>query len=103
MEIPAQVLKVLWDHYDYGGDQEFLRRWPTPGLTRETAIFLRPLRHAVRRRLLPRDPDAFREHWGWTKNFERNRDSTSALCMFRWLLNTTADALGIAAAGRGSP
>ncbi|MFH1740178.1 MAG: hypothetical protein ABIH23_14310, partial [bacterium] len=37
-------------------------------------------------------PTVSAEHWGWTKNFERNRDSASALCMFKWLLNTTAEA-----------
>ena len=37
-------------------------------------------------------PTVSAEHWAWTKNFERNRDTTSALCLFKWLLNTTADA-----------
>jgi hypothetical protein len=30
--------------------------------------------------------------WGWTKGFERNRDTTSALCMFKWLLRIAASA-----------
>jgi hypothetical protein len=91
MEIPAQVLKVLWDAYDYGGDEKFLAESAYPAM-RELAIFYS--RYAT----LGEDghyhviPTVSAEHWGWTKNFAKNRDTTSALCMFRWLLNTAATA-----------
>ena len=91
MEIPAQVLKVLWDAYDYSGDEQFLAETVYPSL-RETAIFYSHYAtrgvdgyyHVI--------PTVSAEHWGWTKKFERNRDSASALCMFKWLLGAAADA-----------
>ena len=94
MEIPAQVIKCLWDCFDYGGDERFLADVVYPGL-RETAIFYS---HYV----TPADDGAYHviptvsaEHWGWTPKFERNRDSTSALCMFKWLLERAATASDI--------
>jgi len=91
MEIPAQVLKVLWDAYDYGGDEKFLADVVYPSL-RETAIFYShyaTLGDDGRYHVIP---TVSAEKWGWTKDFERNRDSTSALCMFKWLLGSAADA-----------
>lgn len=91
MEIPAQVLKVLWDRYDYSGDKQFLSKVAYPAM-RETAIFYTHYASLGDDGYYHVIPAMSAEHWGWTKNFERNRDSTSALCMFKWLLNTTADA-----------
>ncbi len=91
MEINAQVLKALWDRFDYGGDEEFLADIVYPAM-RETAIFYS---HYAKK-----GPDGYyhiiptmsAEHWGWTARFERNRDTASALCMFRWLLNRATEA-----------
>ena len=91
MEIPAQVLKVLWDRYDYGGDKTFLENVAYPAM-RETAIFYAHYATLADDGYYHVIPTVSAEHWGWTKAFERNRDSTSALCMFKWLLRTTADA-----------
>jgi len=91
MEIPAQVLKLLWDRYDYGGDEQFLSDVAYPAM-RETAIFYSHYATLGKDGYYHVIPTVSAEHWGWTKNFERNRDSTSALCMFEWLLNATADA-----------
>ncbi|MBN2562472.1 MAG: hypothetical protein JXQ75_16220 [Phycisphaerae bacterium] len=91
MEIPAQVLKLLWDRFDYGGDEQFLAGVAYPAM-RETAIFYSHYATLGQDGYYHVIPTVSAEHWGWTKNFERNRDSTSALCMFKWLLNATADA-----------
>ncbi|MFH1744313.1 MAG: hypothetical protein ABIH23_35370, partial [bacterium] len=91
MEIPAQVLKVLWDRFDYCGDERFLFEVAYPAM-RETAIFYSHYASLEEDGYYHVFPTVSAEHWGWTKNFERNRDSASALCMFKWLLNTTADA-----------
>jgi len=91
MEIPAQVLKVLWDAYDYGGDEQFLADVVYPAL-RETAIFYSHYAALGEDGCYHVIPTVSAEHWGWTAHFERNRDSTAALCMFKWLLRAAADA-----------
>ena len=94
MEIPAQVMKCLWDGFDYGGDELFLSETVYPAL-RETAIFYSHYATLGEDGYYHVIPTVSAEHWGWTKNFEKNRDSTSALCMFRWLLNRAAMAAEI--------
>lgn len=91
MEIPAQVLKVLWDAFDYGGDERFLADGVYPAL-RETAIFYSHYATLGQDGFYHVIPTVSAEHWGWTPGFQRNRDSTSALCLIRWLLNRAADA-----------
>ena len=89
MEIPAQVLKCLWDCFDYGGDECFLAETVHPAL-RETAIFYSHYATPADYGAYHIVPTVSAEHWGWTPDFERNRDSTSALCMFKWLLEKAA-------------
>lgn len=91
MEIPAQVLKVLWDRFDYGGDEAFLADTVYPAL-RETSIFYSHYAKLGDDGYYHVVPTVSAEHWGWTPGLERNKDSTSALCMFRWLLNRAAEA-----------
>jgi hypothetical protein len=91
MEIPAQMLKVLWDAYDYGGDEEFLASTVYPAM-RELALFYSHYASLGQDGYYHVVPTVSAEMWGWTKDFERNRDTTSALCMFKWLLRTAASA-----------
>ena len=93
MELPAQVLKVLWECYDYGGDDALLRNEVYPKM-RDVAEFYR---HYV----TPGDdgnyhiiPTVIAEYYAWcdSPDMIRTRDTTSALCMFKWQLNTAADA-----------
>jgi hypothetical protein len=91
MEIPAQVLKVLWEGFDYGGDEKCLADLVYPAM-KELAIFYSHYATLGDDGYYHVFPTIEAEYWGWTKNFEKNRDTTSSLCMFRWLLNTAADA-----------
>jgi hypothetical protein len=91
MEIPGQVVKLLWDRFDYGGDEKFLSEVAYPAM-KEVAVFYSryaKLGDDGRYHVIP---TMSAEHWGWTARFEKNRDSASALSMFRWLLKTTAEA-----------
>ena len=94
MEIPAQVLKCLWDCFDYGGDELFLSESVYPAL-RETAIFYAHYASLGDDGKYHVIPTVSAENWGWTRDFEKNRDSTSALCMFKWLLDRAAMAAEI--------
>lgn len=91
MDIPGMVMKVLWDGFDYGGSEKFLAETVYPPL-RETAIFYSQYAKMGEDGYYHVIPTVSAEHWGWTKNFERNRDSTSALCMFRWVMERAAEA-----------
>jgi len=91
MEIPAQVMKPVWDIWDYGGDAAFLEQRVYPPL-RELADFYAAYvskgaddrYHVV--------PTVSAEHWGLTYRFARNRDSAAALSLFRWTFQRAAQA-----------
>ncbi len=91
MEIPAQVLKLLWDRFDYGGDETLLAETAYPAM-RELAIFYSHYAELGEDGYYHVIPTMSAEYWNWTAQFEKNRDSASALSMFRWLLSTTAEA-----------
>jgi hypothetical protein len=90
-ELPAQVAKVLWDRFDYDGDEAFLRRLAYPYL-REVAIFCANYAKLGTDGWFHVIPTLEAEHWEWTWRYYRNRDSTSALSLFRWALLTAATA-----------
>ncbi len=91
MEINAQVLKPLWDRFDYGADEKFLAEVVYPAM-RETAIFYSHYVEKGSDGYYHIIPTVSAEHWNWTPRFARNSDSASALSMFRWLLNRTIEA-----------
>jgi hypothetical protein len=91
MEIPAQVLKPVWDIWDYGGDVAFLEHRVYLAL-RDLADFYAAYvskgadgrYHVV--------PTLSAEHWGMTYRFAKNRDSAAALSLFRWTFQRAAEA-----------
>lgn len=89
MEIPAQVMKLLWDTFDYGGDETYLKEKVYPAL-RDLAEFYSAYASKGDDGLYHVIPTMSAEHWGWTYQFERNRDSTSALTMFKWTFKRAA-------------
>jgi hypothetical protein len=91
MEIPAQVLKPLWDIWDYGGDQDYLERRVYPAL-RDLAEFYAAYVSKGKDGQYHVVPTVSAEHWGLTYQFGRNRDSAAALGMFRWTLQRAAEA-----------
>ncbi len=91
MESPAQVLKVAWDTWDYGGDDGFLAGIVYPAL-RELAIFYAAYVTLGEDGKYHVIPTVSAEHWGWTYQFARNRDSSSALSLFRWTLEAAIQA-----------
>jgi len=91
MEIPAQVMKMVWDNFDYGGDEKYLADTIYPAL-RDLAIFYAAYAEKHDDGYYHVIPTMSAEHWGWTYQFEKNRDSTSALSMFRWTFKRAAEA-----------
>jgi hypothetical protein len=98
MEIPAQLARMLWDRYDYLGDETFLREQAWPVLLAAVEFYedYLTLGEDGRYHLVP---TAAQEYYGLTHRWEKNRNSISALSMIRWHLNTTvraAEILGLA-------
>ncbi|MGC1460794.1 MAG: hypothetical protein WA802_01250 [Terracidiphilus sp.] len=87
----AEIIKPVWDEWDYGGDINVLRKECYP-LMREMALFYAAYvkkgddgcYHAI--------PTMEEERWGWYPNLSHNQDVTSSLCMIRWGLMKTAEA-----------
>jgi hypothetical protein len=103
LETMAQIIKPVWDEWDYGGDIEFLRKECYP-LMREMALFYAAYAKKGDDGYYHIIPSMEPEKWGWYAEFARNKDVISSLCMFRWALNRAAEAaeiLGVDADLRG--
>ena len=87
----AQIMKPVWDEWDYGGDVNYLREQCYP-LMREMAIFYAAYAKKGTDGYYHVIPSMEEERWGFYPNFSRNKDVISSLCMFRWGLNRAADA-----------
>ena len=96
LETMAQIIKPVWDEWDYGGDIGFLRKECYP-LMREMAIFYAAYAKKGDDGYYHVVPSMEPEKWGWYADLARNKDVISSLCMFRWALNRAADASEILA------
>jgi hypothetical protein len=103
LETMAQIIKPVWDEWDYGGDIEFLRKECYP-LMREMALFYAAYAKKGDDGYYHIIPSMEPEKWGWYADLARNKNVISSLCMFRWALNRAAEAaevLGVDADLRG--
>jgi hypothetical protein len=91
LETMAQIVKPVWDEWDYGGDVEFLRRECYPPM-REMALFYAAYAKKGDDGYYHVIPSMEPEKWGWYAELARNKDVISSLCMFRWALDRAADA-----------
>jgi len=108
------VAKPLWLFFRYTGDTAFLRDIAYP-VMRSCAVFCTAYLSEGEDGRLHIVPTVSPEHWGLTARFERNRDSTSALSLTKYLLNAASKAADLlrvdsheaerwrAAAGRLAP
>lgn len=94
MEIAALNIKPFWEHYLYTGDKEFLAN-RTFQLLREGARFYASFVTLEEDGYYHVVPTASPEHWGLTKDFERNKDSQSSLTLIRYHLNAAYQAAKI--------
>ncbi len=91
VEITALILKPFWQHYLYTGDREFLRTRGYP-LLREGARFYADYVTLGDDGYYHVFPTVSPENWGITRNFERNKDSQSALSLIKYHLTACAEA-----------
>jgi hypothetical protein len=91
--VNAFAAQPLWWRYKYAPDRAFLENTAYP-VVREVAIFQsqfldRCARDADGRAVVA--PTISPEHWGWTKDLERNRNCTFDIAMFRYLFDAAIE------------
>lgn len=91
VELGAFVAQPFWWHYLYTGDRQFLADRAYPVMS-SVAEFLASFVNEGPDGVFNIEPTCSPEHWGLTKNFERNRNATSALALVRFHLEATAQA-----------
>lgn len=86
------TVQPLWWHYKYEPDRHFLERTAYPAV-RDVAIlyadFLDQCARRDGRAVLA--PSVSPEHWGWTADFERNRNCTFDIAMARYTLEAAIE------------
>ena len=87
----AQIIRPIWDEWDYGGDTSFLRKKCYP-IMKGMALFYAAYAKKGDDGYYHVIPSMQEESWGIYPKFSRNKDVISSLCMFRWGLTRAADA-----------
>lgn len=90
LDTGAQVLKVLWDSWDYGADEPLMRNILYPAL-RDLAIFYAAYIERQDDGYFHIIPAVEAESWGIQPKFEYSKDTISAICMFRWTFRRAAE------------
>ena len=92
MEVPGQVMKVIWNFWDYTGDEKFLKETCYP-LLKDLAIFYEAFaRRGWDGKVFNLEPTVETESYGISYRMEFTRNNTGALTMFRKILNLAVEA-----------
>ena len=92
MEVPGQMMKVLWNFWDYAADEEMLKNTVYP-LLKDLAIFYEAFaRRGWDGKVFNLEPTVETEAYGISYQMKYTRNNTGALTMFRWTLNTAIEA-----------
>jgi hypothetical protein len=94
LDTAAQVVRPLWDEWDYGGDEKFLREKVYPVL-KDLATFYAAYAHKGEDGRYHVVPSVQAEDWGVYPEFSRTRDTISSLCMFKWTFRRAAEAASL--------
>ncbi len=86
------TVQPLWWHYKYQPNRHFLEQTAYPAV-RDVAIFYAHFMDQCERRdgHVVLAPSVSPEHWGWTANFERNRNCTFDISMAQYILNAAIE------------
>ena len=87
----AQIVRPVWDEWDYGGDTNFLRQECYP-MMKQMALFYAAYARKGTDGYYHITPSMEEERWGIYPEFSHNKDVISSLCMFRWGLTRAAEA-----------
>ena len=87
------TVQPLWWHYKYAPDRKLLKNTVYPAI-RDVAVFQAELMDGCKRTddgRIVLGPSVSPEHWGWTKNFARNRNGTFDIAMFRYIFQAAIE------------
>ena len=86
------TVQPLWWHYKYAPDRDFLEQTAYPAV-RDVAVFYADFIDQCERQngRVVLAPSVSPEHWGWTANFERNRNCTFDIAMARYILQAAIE------------
>jgi hypothetical protein len=87
----AELLRPVWDEWDYGGDTNYLRRECYP-MMKQMALFYAAYARKGADGYYHVIPSMEEERWGFYPEFARNKDVISSVCLFRWALTRAAEA-----------
>jgi hypothetical protein len=91
MEVPAQILKVIWNFWDYAAEEDTLRETVYP-IMRDLAVFYEAFaRRGWDGKVFNLEPTVETESYGVSYRNEYTRNNTGALALFRWTLRTAAE------------
>jgi hypothetical protein len=88
------TVQPLWWHYKYAPDRKLLENVVYPAV-RDIAVFQAELMDGCARTdagQIVLGPSVSPEHWGWTKDFARNRNGTFDIAMFRYMFQAAIEA-----------
>jgi len=90
--VSAFTVQPLWWHYKYQPDPVFLKQTAYPAV-RDVAIFYADFIDQCERRdnRVVLAPSVSPEHWGWTKNFEKNRNCSFDISMAQYILKAAIE------------
>lgn len=92
LEVAGQVMKVIWNFWDYTGDEAYLKETCYP-LLKDLAIFYEAFaRRGWDGKVFNLEPTVETESYGISYRMEYTRNNTGALTMFRKILNLAAEA-----------
>lgn len=92
MEVPGQVMKILWNFWDYTADEEMLKNTVYP-LLKDLAIFYEAFaRRGWDGKVFNLEPTVETESYGVSYRMKYTRNNTGALTMFRKILNCAIEA-----------
>ena len=91
LETMAQIIRPVWDEWDYGGNIDVLRNECYP-LLKEMAIFYAAYAKKGSDGFYHIIPSMDPEKWGWYAGLTMNKDVISSLCMFKWALRKASEA-----------
>ena len=86
MEVPGQIMKCIWNFWDYNGDETFLaeRAWP---ILRDLAIFYEAFaRRGWDGHVFNLAPTVETESYGISYELKYTRNCTGTIALFRWVL-----------------
>jgi hypothetical protein len=92
MEVPGQIMKIIWNFWDYTGDEAFLRETAYP-LLRDLAIFYEAFaRRGWDGKQYNLEPTVETEGYGISYQMRYTRNNTGAITLFRKILHLAAEA-----------